>query len=203
MCSVLHITHIFCTFGANLYGQSVLINIISALELSWKFIKGVLLVGNSLSRPYNNLLKKRRKDRQSLDKSFCFHLEKFPHKLPLRISIPSSLFWPQFKLAALHCSLSLLHGVHPTRSLGHFDKSCAQFPMASQRPTVVCKMETQLEYMYVYTMYTRVCMFGVFLYAQSVLINKISALELSQKFIRSALLVGYLGTIQYRTSSLQ
>ncbi len=35
----------FCTFGANLYAQSVLINKISASKLSRKFIKSVLLVG--------------------------------------------------------------------------------------------------------------------------------------------------------------
>ncbi len=34
-----------CTFGADLYAQSVLINKISASELSWKFIKVALLVG--------------------------------------------------------------------------------------------------------------------------------------------------------------
>ncbi len=34
-----------CTFGADLYTQSVLINKISASELRRKFIKGALLVG--------------------------------------------------------------------------------------------------------------------------------------------------------------
>ncbi len=37
--------HFFCTFGANLYAQSVLIDKISASELSLKFIMGALLVG--------------------------------------------------------------------------------------------------------------------------------------------------------------
>ncbi len=41
-----------------------------------------------------------------------------------------------------------------------------------------------------YTLHARVCMFGADLYAQSVLNNKISALEFSTKFIKSALLVG-------------
>ncbi len=41
---------------------------------------------------------------------------------------------------------------------------------------------------YTYNVFAR---FGPDLYAQSVLINRISASELSQKFIRSALLVGY------------
>ena len=35
------------------------------------------------------------------------------------------------------------------------------------------------------------CMFGADLYAQSVLVNKISASELTRKFIKSALLVGF------------
>ena len=39
-------TH-FCTFGANLYGQSVLINKIPASELSRKFVKSALLVGQA------------------------------------------------------------------------------------------------------------------------------------------------------------
>ncbi len=37
-------TH-FCTFGADLYAQSVLINKASASELRRKFIKSALLVG--------------------------------------------------------------------------------------------------------------------------------------------------------------
>ena len=42
----MHIAHTsFCTFGANLYAQSVLINKIFASELSRKFIKSALLVG--------------------------------------------------------------------------------------------------------------------------------------------------------------
>ncbi len=43
-----------------------------------------------------------------------------------------------------------------------------------------------------YTMHTRFCTFRADLYAQSVLTNKISASELSPKFInKSALLVGF------------
>ncbi len=38
----------FCTFGSHLYAQSVLINKISALELSRRFIKGALLVGSAI-----------------------------------------------------------------------------------------------------------------------------------------------------------
>ncbi len=41
-----------------------------------------------------------------------------------------------------------------------------------------------------YTLHTRFCTFGTELHAQSVLINKISALEFSRKFLKSALLVG-------------
>ncbi len=42
----------------------------------------------------------------------------------------------------------------------------------------------------IYTLHTRFCMFSADLYAQSALINKISASELSRKFIKSVLLVG-------------
>ncbi len=41
-----------------------------------------------------------------------------------------------------------------------------------------------------YTLSTRFCTFGADLHAQSVLSNKISASELTRKFIKSALLVG-------------
>ncbi len=52
------------------------------------------------------------------------------------------------------------------------------------------KMEAQLEYV-VHVAYTFLfCTFGADLHAQSVLINKMSALELSGKFIKTALLVG-------------
>ncbi len=57
-----------------------------------------------------------------------------------------------------------------------------KFQAQSQPPTVVCKMEAQLEY--VYALNTRFCTFGADLYAQSVLINKISASELSQLRVR-------------------
>ncbi len=60
---------------------------------------------------------------------------------------------------------------------------------ATQPLTVVCKMEAQLEYVR-YTLHTCFCMFGADLYAKSVLSSKISASELGQKFIKSALLVG-------------
>ncbi len=49
-----------------------------------------------------------------------------------------------------------------------------------------------------YTMHTRFCMFGTKLYAQSVLINKISASELSRKFVMSALLVGCVSLFSVR-----
>ena len=42
-----------------------------------------------------------------------------------------------------------------------------------------------------YTLHTRFCTFGTNLYAQLMLINKISALELSPKLIKSALLAGW------------
>ena len=54
----------------------------------------------------------------------------------------------------------------------------------TQPPTVVCKVEAQLAYIHV--AYT----FDAELYAQSVLIDKISASVLSRKLIKSALLVG-------------
>ncbi len=43
-----------------------------------------------------------------------------------------------------------------------------------------------------YTLHTRFCTLGANLHAQSVTIDKISALELSRKFIKGALLVGRL-----------
>ena len=43
----------------------------------------------------------------------------------------------------------------------------------------------------VYTLHTRFCRFDADLHAQSVIIDKISASELSRKFIKSALLVGH------------
>ncbi len=61
-------------------------------------------------------------------------------------------------------------------------------PSSSQPPMVECKMEAQSEYVHIPCTYFRT--FGADLYAQSVIINKISASELSQKFIKSALLVG-------------
>ncbi len=51
-------------------------------------------------------------------------------------------------------------------------------------------MEAQLEYI-------RFCMFGADLHAQSELINKICASELSRKFIKDALLVGYAQLLHY------
>ncbi len=65
----------------------------------------------------------------------------------------------------------------------------AYIRMHAQPPMVVCKMGAQLEYMY--TLHACFCTFGTDLYAQSVLINRISASELSRNFIRDPLLVGY------------
>ena len=54
---------------------------------------------------------------------------------------------------------------------------------------VACKMEAHLEYVHIlYTLFARL---GANLHAQSLLINKISALE-HRKFIKGPLLVGYL-----------
>ena len=60
-----------------------------------------------------------------------------------------------------------------------------------------------------YTLHTRFCTFGADLYAQSVLINEISASELRRKFIKSALCwlgrmiaeseIGYTGTVYRQT----
>ena len=41
----------FCTFGADLYAQSVLISKKFSLELSRKFIKSALLIGKCLKKP--------------------------------------------------------------------------------------------------------------------------------------------------------
>ncbi len=61
--------------------------------------------------------------------------------------------------------------------------------MHTQPPTVACKMEAQSEYVHIaHTFFF--CTFGADLYAQSVIIHKISASELSRRFIKSALLVG-------------
>ncbi len=54
---------------------------------------------------------------------------------------------------------------------------------------VVCKMEAQLKYRYIAYTFLQ---FGADSCAQLMLINKISALELSWKFLKSALLVGEL-----------
>ncbi len=54
----------------------------------------------------------------------------------------------------------------------------------------------------IYTLHTRLCTFGGGLYAQAVLSNKISALELSRKFIKSALLVGMTDNFVWRIASL-
>ena len=56
----------------------------------------------------------------------------------------------------------------------------------TQPPTVACKMKAQLEC--ACTMHARL---ATIRNAQSVTINKISVLELSRKFVKSALLVGY------------
>ena len=61
--------------------------------------------------------------------------------------------------------------------------------MPSQPATVVCKKEAQLEYV-VHVACTFFARLASDLYARSVLIDKILASELCQKFIKSALLVG-------------
>ncbi len=48
---------------------------------------------------------------------------------------------------------------------------------------------------YVYTLRTCFCTFDTHLHAQSVFINKLSASELSRKFIESVLLVGHKNTL--------
>ncbi len=57
----------------------------------------------------------------------------------------------------------------------------------------------QLEYVHI-PCCTRFCTFGADLYSQSVLINKISASELSRKLIKSALLVGYIRFAKVKTN---
>ncbi len=50
-------THVFCTFGANLYVQSVLINKVSASELSPKFFsRSALSVGLSLTHTQTDIM---------------------------------------------------------------------------------------------------------------------------------------------------
>ena len=43
-------------FGTDLYAQLVLINKVSALELSWKFIKSALFVGSESKQNYSTHL---------------------------------------------------------------------------------------------------------------------------------------------------
>ena len=69
----------------------------------------------------------------------------------------------------------------------------------TQPPTVVDKMEAQSEYC-MYTLYTLLCTLGIDLYAQLALISNIYALEFSQKFIKSPLLVGEKNNSQRRNS---
>ncbi len=44
-----HCKYVFCTFGTDSYAQSVLINKISASDLSRKLIKSALLVGQAVT----------------------------------------------------------------------------------------------------------------------------------------------------------
>ncbi len=73
------------------------------------------------------------------------------------------------------------------------DVNQGEFPQLSQLPqpppTVVCKMEAQFG-IYAHVAHTFFARFGADSHAQSALINKISASELSRKFTGSALLVG-------------
>ena len=123
--------HVFGKFGANLRVESMIINKISASEISRKFVKGALLVGRS-------------EEDCQLEQSCC--------------------------------SLLLGHPVYFT----------------------TCKTEPNQQWWHakwkfsrnMYTLRTRFCTFGADLRAQSVLINKISASEISRKFVKGALLVG-------------
>ncbi len=63
-----------------------------------------------------------------------------------------------------------------------------------QPATVACKMAAQSEYVHVAC--TFFCMFDADLHAQTVRSDKISASELSPKFIKSVLLVGVLAPNQ-------
>ncbi len=75
-------------------------------------------------------------------------------------------------------------------------KSSCDFPSAcckqtkQVRPTTNRGMQKWDLSFSTYTLHTRFFTFGADLYAQSVIINKISATELSRKLIKSALLVG-------------
>ncbi len=63
----------------------------------------------------------------------------------------------------------------------HYERNCIVYPTTNGG---------------IRTLHTHFCTFGTDVYAQSVLINKISALELSRKFTKSALLVGYYYNVQ-------
>ncbi len=81
-----------------------------------------------------------------------------------------------------------------SKDLGRKDITYLVVPprsLPTQPPMVVCKMEAQLEHVR-YTLHVHFfAPLALILCAQSVLICKISASELRQKFIMSALLVGY------------
>ncbi len=62
--------------------------------------------------------------------------------------------------------------------------------MRAQFPTTKGGMQNGKVSRNVYTMHARFCTFGADAHAQSMLISKVSASELSRKFIKSALLVG-------------
>ncbi len=87
-------------------------------------------------------------------------------------------------------SLQLRHVMRKKRNVAAMRKARFYFNfLPAQPPMVIYKMEAQLEYV-PRTLHTRYCTFGTDLHAQSVIINKISASELTRKFIKSLLLVG-------------
>ncbi len=76
------------------------------------------------------------------------------------------------------------------------------FGLQAQPPTVVCKMEAQLEYIHIACMHVFACLALICMLSQW-LLTKISASEFRQKFIKSALLVGHYALNQQAPRTLQ
>ncbi len=113
-------------------------------------------------------------------------------------------FWVQFGKKSIFSGL-VLFGVKWAARRGASTVHLSYLLLClrvAQPPTVVCKMEAQLEYT-AYTMHTHFCTFGADLYVQSVLINKISALELSRCLLRLHCWLGRFSLVQSGPSSLE
>ena len=118
-----------------------------------------------------------------------------PPFLPLP---PQSLLAPLLmNFCGLPLVISFFLGLVQEKKMRKSLLYCSHSRLPNHHQRWYAKMEARLEYI----RYT----FGANLFAQSVLINKLSALDLGREFIESALLVGYvllLGTITHTHSDL-